>query len=63
MLTQISTHIHSHIILDSQCLIFGVVTADDTQRTLKRRKVEEGKRGKGREMVKVRGSSEESGEK
>lgn len=43
VLTQIGTHIRSHIILDSQCLIFRVVIADDTRRTLERRKIEEGK--------------------
>lgn len=35
---------HTHTLLDSQCLIFRVVTADDTQRTLKMNP---------REMVKV----------
>ena len=62
VLTQIRTHIRLHIILDSQCLIFRVVIADDTRRTLerRRRKIEEGNGG---EMVKVKGSSGDTVEK
>lgn len=40
------THTPTHTLLDSQCLIFRVVTADDTQRTMKRRTIEKEKGGR-----------------
>lgn len=37
------SHTPTHTLLDSQCLMFRVVIANDTRRTLKRRKIEEEK--------------------